>query len=307
MRGDPGPWISVDELRRWVNGLVVRAERYHSALPPYLLDRESPRVREARVIWVAGDVRNHVSTEELEEWANRLEQHASTRLQVLLSNSRECIPNPGEEAVKDAHLAWRAELYAQAHADDQMRTEQIREAARFEREAELERLICHGCGGWGFEDPRRRMSVDGAVGSRFPFHEGDIVYEPPIERGGMHKVAVVVKVCADVPCSGCYCAFVSDCNTATRKWQVDRVRLGGDPGFFPTGDMTIAVFDTHRLCFDSCPQRVRLCGLQLLPPCCGRGAACDLAFRLPEHRQWPNGDHLDLRILQALPTAFISR
>ena len=45
----------------------------------------------------------------------------------------------------------------------------------------------------------------------------------------------------------------------------------------------------------------------LFPPCCGRGAACPhllLTIELGPRWQWPNGDDLDLRVLQAIPAAF---
>ena len=44
----------------------------------------------------------------------------------------------------------------------------------------------------------------------------------------------------------------------------------------------------------------------LFPPCCGRGAACPhLLLTIELGRwQWPNGDDLDLRVLQAIPAAF---
>ena len=42
----------------------------------------------------------------------------------------------------------------------------------------------------------------------------------------------------------------------------------------------------------------------MFPPCCGRGAACPHLLLATDRRQWPNGDDLDLRVLQAIPEAF---
>ena len=73
-------------------------------------------------------------------------------------------------------------------------------------------------------------------------------------------------------------------------------------------EMRLVEYNTQSLCFERTIRDVPGAGgrrWQLLPQCCGRGAACPRAWQLPEHRQWPNGDELDMRILQALPAAFI--
>ena len=77
----PGPWLSIYQLRRWINGLASSSNSSApapDALPAYLLCRQcKPAHRDGRAICVAGDVRNHVSTEELDEWRESLTRRAS--------------------------------------------------------------------------------------------------------------------------------------------------------------------------------------------------------------------------------------
>ena len=81
----------------------------------------------------------------------------------------------------------------------------------------------------------------------------------------------------------------------------------GAPGRVPTGDIDVLQFDCSAREFSQELQRVRDVEWELLPPCCGRGAACPHLGRMaPEARQWRSGEHMDIRSLLRIPHALHS-
>ena len=81
----------------------------------------------------------------------------------------------------------------------------------------------------------------------------------------------------------------------------------GALGRMPTGEIDVLLFDCAARKFSQKVQRVRDAEWELLPPCCGRGAACPHLARIePEARQWRSGEHMDIRSLLAIPHALRS-
>ena len=127
-------WVTVEELRAWVDELDTSS--CTRAVPVYLLHREMEWRDDGWVLSVAGDVRNHVSTEELSEWASRLERSKKS-LHVLISDSRELVIDDAERTHIEEYLS--AQAAAQEQMDAEMETsrqqasewrEQMAQAAR---------------------------------------------------------------------------------------------------------------------------------------------------------------------------------
>jgi hypothetical protein len=218
---------------------------------------------------VAGDVRNHVSMAELDEWADRLERRG-VHLQILRTDSRMCELESDELESAHAHISRMAHVRFNARTE----WEQLQvEVSRLDGQVAWETLTRHSCG-------ERLRAQD----RRSAFRTGDIVYHTPrvpvsdVEL--QHCVAVITHVH-----SRC-CGEVDDRGKDFR---------------LPTGELTLLRWDASRRDFISPMVTADYGGDRdwtLLPPCCGRGAACpQLALTLPAERQWPNE-------LETLPEAF---
>jgi hypothetical protein len=109
-------WVTVDQLRQEVETLASCKRFQPEALPVYLLDRSAFELRcDGRVIFVAGNVRRHVSDFELTTWQERLEP-ASIRLIVLNGDSHKCNPDAALIAETDVHLQRQAEVLRDAQS-----------------------------------------------------------------------------------------------------------------------------------------------------------------------------------------------
>ena len=139
--GDAAPWLSINELRRNLTALTSRS--CDDALPAYLLCRRGPEpVGDGRAVCLAGDVRNHVSAAELDEWAARLERRGILLL-VLHSTSRACELDGTEHASMRAHVTSVQALRDEAKAEWALLQ---REAWRWQKQVEWEALTRHSCG-----------------------------------------------------------------------------------------------------------------------------------------------------------------
>jgi len=128
-----------------------------------LLERSAHETyRDGRVICVAGDVRNHVSSSAPLEWQEQLKT-ASARLMILEGNSRECSPNAADQAEIDDHLSREAATRKEVDAAWEVTRQEI---AELDRQAEFESR--RGCG--------LRSCWPGAMSA---FRRGDLVYAPP--------------------------------------------------------------------------------------------------------------------------------
>ena len=266
--GDAGPWLSIDELRRNLTALASRS--CDNALPAYLLSRRGPGpVGDGRVVCVAGDVRKHVPAAELDEWAERLERRGVLLL-ILRSTSRACELDGAEQASMRAHVANVQTLRDQAKSEW---APLQREACQWQKQVEWEALTRHSCG--------ERLREPGV---RSAFRVGDVVYSAPSNHKMQHGVAVITSV-------------------GRRTDAESNIRL-------PTGELSLLVWDPTCRGFDGRVLRTDVggdCDWTLLPPCCGRGAACpQLALTLPEERQWPNGHELDICDIQPIPEALLA-
>ena len=123
--------------------------------------------------------------------------------------------------------------------------------------------------------------------SRSALRPGDIIYHPP-NRSTQHTVAVVYNVCR----------------------AYGGVGYGGSQlaGPHRTGSCDLMFWDLTRLQFGRLQREVPCSGFVLLPPCCGRGLACDSLYfgPLAGRWQWPNGDLLNLELLRPIPERFAS-
>ena len=237
-------------------------------MPAYLLCRRAEPVGDGRAVCVAGDVRKHVSAVELNEWAERLERRGIL-LQILRSGSRACELDADEQASVHAHITRVQALRYEAESEW---APLQREASQLQKQVDWEALTRHSCG--------ERLREPGV---RSAFRVGDIVYHAPSHLKMQHGVAVVTDL---------------DCRTSAES----EVRLS-------SGALALLLWDPAARAFKS---TIRLDfggdrNWMLLPPCCGRGAACpQLALTLQEQRQWPNGDQLDVCELEPIPAAFLS-
>ena len=270
----PGPWLTVDELRRWVRGLASNNWSAPDALPIYLLWRGPDPIGDGRVICVAGEVIDHVAADELSAWAERLQRRASVLLQVVRTKSRECILDADEQTLRDAHLACQATLQVEAKAD----MAQLRGApVEWTRQVKWESLTRHSCG-------ERLSFTPGFRVVTSAFRVGDIVYCAPSDFKMQHGVAVITHVVVSYGYGG-----------------IDRV---------PTGQISVVMWDPATRAFILPVIKTDYGGdrsFMLLPACCGRGAACpQLALTRPEERQWPNGDPFNVHDIKSIPRAFLS-
>ena len=113
----PRLWVTVDELRAWIDELARC--RFYDAVPVYLLLRqpEYPTCgHSGNVLIIAGDVRKHVSAAELCEWAVRLER-CEMLLQVLCNDDRELVFDDAEHARIDQFLSDQATAQEQMGAE----------------------------------------------------------------------------------------------------------------------------------------------------------------------------------------------
>lgn len=91
-------------------------------------------------------------------------------------------------------------------------------------------------------------------------------------------------------------------NVGQRTSAESHVRL-------PTGELSLLVWSPASRKFT---QSVRTDfggerDFVLLPPCCGRGAACpQLALTMPDERRWPNGEELNVREINSISQAFLT-
>ena len=243
--------------------------RRDDAQPAYLLGRSGAGERPdfSRILCLAGGVRSHVTVSELGEWAAALERN-SISLEVLDGQACELVLDGAEWLRIQAQLAEAAVAFEQASAAWEETREQASAWTR-----EVEHAARHGCG--------RRVPADPCVSPSFRAY--DLLYLPPPSGDLMQPgvIALVVHVCA---------AFGM-----------------GAPGRVPTGDIDVIHFDCSTRKFSQELQRVRDVGWELMPPCCGRGAACPHLGRMaPEARQWRSGEHMDIRSLLDIPRALRS-
>ena len=91
----------------------------------------------------------------------------------------------------------------------------------------------------------------------------------------------------------------------SRAPQVKRIWAWGQ--WIERGEISIRLWDLNKLKFTTAHTVLTAHEhpWELLPRCCGRGAACPhLRCCAPEQRWWSNGDRLDLSLLTPIPTAF---
>ena len=245
---------------------ALASSRLDDATPVYLLCRAADGCyADRRALVVAGDVRTHVTAIELTEWAARLAR-GSIYLHVASSETSEVVLGPAEQQRIDTHVSEQREQLKLADAEWE-----ASRAQASEWRLEVEHAARRGCG-------LRWPSGPGVLPS---FRAFDVLYRPaagwlPSRR---RSVAITTQVC--------------------------RAYGGGDAFCMPTGELDVLLFDCVTRRFLRRLQRERDVDWELLPPCCGRGAACPhLGQMEPELRQWSNGKHLDIRPLLAIPGAF---
>ena len=267
---ESGPWLTLDELHRHLTGLLTCDD----PVPAYLLCRGAESVGDGRAICVAGDVRSHVPAAILEGWTESLRRRG-IEFQIASGDGRECIFNADQEMSMRRHVA---RAYGQRDSAETEWAKLRAESRQLQKQVEWEALTRHSCGERLYER-----------GVRSAFRVGDIVYHPPPDRRMQHGVAVI--------------AWVGQRTSAESNEGDARVRV-------PTGELRLLMWDTQRRCFDKRRYVTTDVGgdrdWTLLPPCCGRGAACpQLALALPGERQWPNGDALNVRDIEPIPQAFL--
>jgi hypothetical protein len=167
-------WVTVDELRREIKSLASCKHLQPEPLPVYLLERSAFELRrDGRAIFVAGNVRRHVSEGELRTWQEQLEP-ASTRLIILQGDSGKCNPDAAQIADIGLHLQQQAELLQ----DAELQWEATRkEKAELDQHVKFE--VRRGCG--------LRVCWPGATSA---LRVGDLVYvAPPPDRSTLPGVA----------------------------------------------------------------------------------------------------------------------
>ena len=260
-----GPWLSIPALLRYLDGLLSAPR--DSAVPVYLLCRQAEPVGDGRAICVAGAVRHHLPADKLRSCVNGLRTRRGIWLQILETDTRECIITDDEKANMNQHVSSLASL--QFDAEEEW-APQRKEAGELSEQLEWERLTRHSCG-------ERLHSRN----SRSAFRVGDMVYSPPWKCRMQHGVAVIT--------------WMGGCTSAESG-----VRL-------PTGELELLMWDPESRRFAERTVRTDYggcCNWMLMPPCCGRGAACpQLARARPEERHWPNGDNLLLNDIVPIPAA----
>ena len=265
-----GPWLTLDELRRHLTGLLTG----DGPVPAYLLCRGAESVGDGRAICVAGDVRSHVPAAVLEEWTESLRRRG-IEFQIGQGDARECIYDADQDMIMRSHVA---RAYFRRHRAETEWAKLEAESRQLQEQVEWEALIRHSCGERLYER-----------GMRPAFRVGDIVYHPPPNSSTQHGVAVI--------------EWVGRRASAERNEVTDAcVRV-------PTGELRLLMWDTRRRCFDGRVLKTDIGGDRdwtLLPPCCGRGADCpQLTLALPGERQWPNGDPLVVSDIEPIPRAFL--
>jgi len=263
-------WVSIGEIRPPAAESVGK-QLVSQPVPAYLLARRPPTERRPRYVGITclpGAVRDHLSAEQIAQWAERLAA-CSSRLVILDGNSRECAPDADARASMLAHLIQQGSIL-QAEDAERAQLSADWEAERSERAALDKQVLFEAQRGCGL-----RLHEPG---TRSPFREGDIVYHPPpANRSTQGGVAVVFEV--------------------RRGWVGSR-RL-------PLDEFNLLMWDVQRLKFTRLERDVLSRDFILMPPCCGRGAACAHLLLTQFGRwQWPNGDDLDLRVLRPIPEAF---
>ena len=267
----PRAWLTIDELRRKVRSLIAEdcQSLMAESVPTYLLDRQPDLSPIGGVLQISGAVRSLVDASELASWAEELQ--GPILLQILASDADYCAPSAHEQSVCSALLSRCRQ------ASDE------REAARSER-AQLDARTRHeaqkGCEhrvrwDWNPEFPDLQPSLQ----------RGDLVYcPPPPDRSTEAGVAVVFDVCT----------------------AGGGVSKGNSLGPCPTGKVNLIFWRLKSQCFaGSIAYDVPSLDFTLMPPCCGRGAACPhLLLSQYGDRSWPNGDALRLQDLEAIPAAF---
>ena len=167
-------WVTVDELRREIKSLASCKHLQLEPLPVYLLERSAFELRrDGRAIFVAGNVRRHVSDGELRTWQEQLEP-ASIRLIILQGDSGKCNPDAAQIADIGLHLQQQAELLQ----DAELQWEATRkEKAELDQHVKFE--VRRGCG--------LRVCWPGATSA---LRVGDLVYvAPPLDRSTLPGVA----------------------------------------------------------------------------------------------------------------------
>ena len=152
-------WVTVDELRAWLGELA--RSRFFDAAPAYLIRRRPERDGlgcYGAVVCVAGDVRNHVSASELDEWAAWLAR-GQIVLQILVSDAREVVINDSEAKKIERYLRKQSAALEASAAEWEPTRAQIVE--------------------WDAE-ARRQLEACRHLGE----HIGCIQAEPPAQQGG---------------------------------------------------------------------------------------------------------------------------
>ena len=147
------PWMTLADLRYWIAqhssgalGALPNSEpgfqcaKFHACVPHYLLERPGYGARATGgVLCVPGAVRNFVSAEELEAWAEALRE-CNMHLQILRGGSDEYRPDADELELRDAHLWMCAEEIAEREAWLRQRMEEER-AKHMLKQIEEERAV----------------------------------------------------------------------------------------------------------------------------------------------------------------------
>ena len=263
VRDDGQGWMTVDELRRHVDRLqrlCSQGTRYLDAEPAYLLCRSGNNgLGDGRVLCVAGGVRAAVPEWELAVW-DELLGRASILFQVAGPLTCGITLTPQEHTEQVAHLERQAALQAEAAAE----WEPIR-AERSKWDCQVAFEARRGCG--------LRLNEAYSTGIQPSFRVGNIIYSPPPDQSTQPGIAVVL--------------------------DVERAHGMGGFGAVPTGRLTLMLWDVHQRTLRRRTESTDYGGdrhWQLLPPCCGQGAACPHLqwLEASSEAQFPNGDHLAL-------------
>ena len=268
-------WLTIGELHDHVQRLAQPSRRPPlQPIPVYLLNRLGDEPDEdvnhdGRVVRVPGDVRDHVTADELSSWAELLAPK-SIELQVLQGSEA----SAAEDASCRAHLAPQKALRAE-------RTARWMQLAAWTRQVRFESQV--GCG--------LRVRQPQAVSSTVPdfstvksaVRVGDIVYAGQQVKGGrftQHGVGVVTRI--------------------------HRV-MGFDEGC-RTGEVDVVVWDAAKGELNKGVQHhVSESILSLLPPCCGEGASCPHLQATRQWPNGDSMSSSDLRKLARVPFQFNAR
>ena len=311
-RRSTAEWVLLEQLACKLE--AFEAELHRESLPVYLLDRKNTTFADAEhslrggVICLPSEVRLHLAAAEIATWSERLAA-VSVRLEILEGVGDVCVLNEilaargsrsrellAHEAMYsralvpvsscdslmavpsiDVKMRIDAYLVEQATAIEADLLEHIaldKEKAALDKAVQLQTRF--GCG-----------LLEGKSVGWVNLRPGYIIYVPPKEhfvvRPRFQDGTVVLPPLQPVTQPG-----------------VAVILSGG----FPSCTFSILPWDLQRLRFGEQKHidKAALANAVLLPPCCGRGAACNHLQR-QEHPQWPNGDAFSLDVLRPLPQA----